>query len=81
MLTVQNHDFRDATIYAYWRGVKDRVGMVIGKTTKTFTMRWRAEEVRLEIDFVGGGGHFTETIPVWAGDHLEYMIPVSGSPP
>lgn len=77
-LTVENHDFRDATIYAYWNGMRDRIGMVTGKTTKTFQMRWRSEDLQLRIDFVGGGGHRTETIGVWEGDHLHYVIRIRG---
>ena len=76
LLTVQNNDFRDATIYAYWNGVKTRLGMVVGKTSETFRMRWRSEEVQLEVDFVGRGTFRTERIDVWAGDHLDFVIPV-----
>lgn len=78
-LTVDNQNFRDANVYVYWNGVRDRVGMVIGKTKKTFEMDWRSEEVRIRVDFVGGGGHFSETVAVWDGDHLEYIIrPTAG---
>lgn len=73
-LTVENNDFRDATIYAYWNGVRDRVGMVVGKTSETFRMEWRSEEIQLGIDFVGGGGYRTETLDVWSGDHLNFVI-------
>ena len=74
LLTVDNGDFRDATIYAYWNGMKDRVGMVVGKTSETFRMRWRSEAIRLEVDFVGGGGYRTDIVDVWAGDHLNFQI-------
>jgi hypothetical protein len=74
LLSVENNDFRDATIIAHWNGVRDRVGMVTGKTTETFSMRWRSELIQLEIDFVGGAGYLTESIDVWAGDHLNYVI-------
>lgn len=76
MLTVHNNNYRDATIYAYWNGVRDRIGMVIGKTEETFTMRWRSEEIQLEVDFVGGGGYRTEIVSVFRGDHLDFRIPV-----
>lgn len=77
-LTVRNNDYRDATIYAYWNGARARVGMVIGKTEETFTMRWRSEDIQLEVDFVGGGGFRTEVVAVYRGDHLEFHIPVGG---
>jgi hypothetical protein len=73
-ITIENNDYRDATIYAYWNGVRDRIGMVTGKTTQTFTADWKAERLYLSIDFVGRGGYRTESIDVWAGDHLNYVI-------
>lgn len=73
-VTIQNNDFRDATIYAYWNGVKNRVGMVTGKTTDSFEMDWRSEEVQFEVDFVGGGGFFSDRLAVYQGDHLDFVI-------
>jgi hypothetical protein len=74
-LTVDNQDFRDATVYADWNGVRQRVGMVIGKTMETFTVPWREYEVRLEVDFVGGGElKIAEPTQVWPGDHLDFII-------
>lgn len=75
LLTVDNQDFRDATIYADWNGARQRVGFVIGKTTETFTMPWRNYEVRLQVDFVGGGEmKIADPIPVWAGEHIDFII-------
>ncbi|HUP51495.1 MAG TPA: hypothetical protein VM198_03395 [Longimicrobiales bacterium] len=75
LLTVDNYDFRDATIYADWKGVKRRVGMVIGKTTETFSMPWRHYEVRFEVDFVGGGGfRVPDPVTVWGGEHLSLVV-------
>ena len=76
LLTVENNDFRDATIYVYWNGVKRRVGRVTGKTSKTFRMEWRSEEAQLGADFLGRGGFRTETIGVDPGDHLSLLIPI-----
>ena len=73
-ITIENVDFRDATVYAYWNGVRRRVGFVVGKTSKTFRMRWLSERLLLEIDFVGGGGYRTESIDVFRGDHLNFVI-------
>ena len=73
-LTVDNQDFRDGVVYMYWNGVRDRLGLVVGKTKKTFEMDWRSEEVQLEVDFVGHGGFRSETVGVWAGDHLDWVI-------
>jgi hypothetical protein len=74
-LAVDNYDYRDATIYADWKGVKHRVGMVTGKTKETFSMPWRDYEVRFEVDFVGGGGfRVPDAVAVWGGEHLDLVI-------
>jgi hypothetical protein len=74
LLTVRNNDFRDASIYAIWNGVKRRVGSVTGMTSQTFRMSWQGEEIQLEIDFVGGDGYMSERVPVTQGDHLDFVI-------
>ncbi|MGE0160924.1 MAG: hypothetical protein AB7T31_16095 [Gemmatimonadales bacterium] len=74
LLTVQNNDFRDASIYALWNGVRRRVGSVTGMTSETFRMEWRSEEIQLAIDFVGGGDYVSERVPVTQGDHLDFVI-------
>lgn len=73
-VTVENNDFRDATIYANWNGFRQRVGMVTGKTTETFTMDWRNEWVQLQVDFIGGGGFDSDVVDVYEGDHLQFVI-------
>ena len=78
-LTVENRDFRDATIYAYWNTSRRRVGFVVGKTSRTFEMRWLAEEVQFEVDFVGRGGFRSEVLGVSPGDHLSFLIMPSES--
>lgn len=78
LITVDNQDFRDATLYVNWNGTKQRVGMVTGKTTETFTTPWRDFQVRLEVDFVVGGDGYgvpvTDPIAVSAGEHIDYII-------
>jgi hypothetical protein len=74
LLTVDNQDFRDATIYVIWNGPKQRVGSVTGKTTKTFSMQWREYQMRLDVDFLGGGGLTGDPISVYAGDHIDFVI-------
>jgi hypothetical protein len=75
MITVDNQDWRDATLYADWNGVRQRVGMVLGKTTETFRTPWRDYFVKLDVDFIGGGGlPAREAIQVQAGDHIDYTI-------
>lgn len=74
-ITVDNQDWRDATLYADWNGVRQRVGMVLGKTTETFRTPWRDYYLRLDVDFIGGGGlPSRDAIQVQAGDHIDYVI-------
>lgn len=81
-LTVQNNDFLDAVIYAHWNGLRQRVGAVTGKTSTTFTMEWRGELVRLEVELIGSDdGYTSEQISVTEGDHLDFVIlPSTGRP-
>ncbi len=87
LLTVHNRSFRNARVYAYWNGVRDRLGMVTASTSQTFSFKWRNEEIQLGYDFMagraipGGGGPFDLTdsyrsppLPVTQGDHLEFQI-------
>lgn len=74
LLTVDNQDYRDATIYANWTGVRQRLGMVVGKTTETFRMTWQDYDMHLEVDFIGGGAMTTEPIAVSAGEHVDFVI-------
>ncbi|MBM4185399.1 MAG: hypothetical protein FJ207_14475 [Gemmatimonadetes bacterium] len=74
-ITVDNQDWRDATIFADWNGVRHRVGSVVGKTTETFSTPWREYQVRLSVDFVGGGAMRLEPTGVVPGDHLDLLIP------
>jgi len=74
-ITVDNQDFRDATLWANWNGTKQRIGAVTGKTTETFTTPWRDYQVRLEVDFIGGGTlPSREPILVSAGEHIDFII-------
>lgn len=74
LFTIENNDFKDATIYGYWNGVRERLGMVIGKTSETFSTDWKSESFRFYVDFVGGGEYTSESVPVYEGDHLNFVI-------
>ena len=76
-ITIENNDFRDATIYGMWNGMRDRLGMVTGKTTRTFSTDWKSEDFSFYVNFVGGGEYRSESIEVWGGDHLNFVIMAS----
>ena len=74
-LTVQNNDFKDATVYAVWDGGnRRRIGMVTGKTSATFTFDWVSHRIHIEADFIAGEGFVSDEIEVWEGDHLDLVI-------
>jgi len=78
-VTIQNHDFKDAVIYANWVGsTRHRVGMVTGKTSETFTVRMQMPTVRFEARLIAGETVRFEPIPVMEGDHLDLVIMIQG---
>lgn len=79
-LEVENQNFLDARIYVIWEGVRTRVGMVTGHTTETFQFEQRQGQLlRVEVDFVAGGGFVTEEMQVWPGETASLVIsPASG---
>lgn len=75
LLTVDNQDFQDASIFVNWNGPRQRVGSVTGKTKKTFEITWRDYQMWIEVHFLGGGelkrGQPTMVLP---GDHIDFII-------
>lgn len=79
-LEVENQNFLDARIYVIWEGVRTRVGMVTGHTTEVFEFeKQQGQLLRVEVDFVAGGGFLTEEMQVWPGETASLVIsPASG---
>ncbi|MSR35733.1 MAG: hypothetical protein EXR95_03670 [Gemmatimonadetes bacterium] len=77
-VTVENQNFKDATVYAVWgAGNRDRLGLVTGNTTQTFTVPWKQGDMRVQVDFIAGDDTVTESMGVNRGDHLQVTIPPS----
>ncbi len=75
-LTAQNQNFSDATLYAVWdAGNRQRLGMVTGLTSQTFELDIKGSELRLQVDFIGGGNFTSDRIMVNPGDHVQVTIP------
>jgi len=74
-LEVENQSFLDARIYVIWEGARSRVGVVTGKTTEVFRFQRREGQLRVEVDFVGGGGFTTDVIQIWSGEVARLVIP------
>jgi len=74
-VTIQNQNFYDATVTALWEGgSRERVGIVTGLTTRTFTIETRSDALRFEIDFLAGGNFVGELVPANPGDHIELTL-------
>jgi hypothetical protein len=74
-IEVENQNFYDARVYLLVLGQRTRLGQVNGNSTETFSFALQPDEVRIEVDFIGGAGGFvTEAMPVSAGDQLELQI-------
>ena len=74
-VTIQNNDFKDAVIYANWRGnTRKRVGLAVGKTSQTFIIEWESEVVQFDADFIAGETFPFDPIDVFEGDHLDLVI-------
>jgi len=75
-IEVENHNFSDATIYAFDSGNRLRLGRVTGKTTQSFTFRWYQNELQIIVDFTGGGWIVSDKQPVYPGvdDNLRLII-------
>lgn len=73
-IDVENQNFYDARVYLLVLGSRTRLGEVAGHSTRTFSFAVPADNVRIQVSFVGGGGFTTEPMPVSAGDELELQI-------
>jgi hypothetical protein len=74
LITVDNQEFQDATIYVRRFSSRIRLGTVIGKRTQDFEIDWVHPDIQLEVSFIAAGSFLTETLPVQPGEHLELWI-------
>ena len=76
-VTVENQNFKDAVVYAIWgAGPRDRLGMVTGNTTQTFSTEVEGTgDMRVEVDFIGGGDVVAQNMGVFEGDNIHVVIP------
>lgn len=73
-IEVENQNFSDARIYLLLYGDRTRLGLVPGHSTRTFSFPLPADDVRIEVRFIGGGGFVTEPMPVSPDDQLVLQI-------
>jgi len=74
-IEVRNDNFNQARIFALWNGDRRRLGSVGGNQTEIFTLDWRTQDLRLEVDFLAAGGFVSDRISVNPGDQLYFRIP------
>ncbi len=74
-IQVKNHNFADATLHALKGGERIRLGIVTGKTDKSFRIPWRfTVPLRIEIDLLAGPACVTRSMQVDPGDIVEVQI-------
>lgn len=77
-IEVRNRNFYAVNVYIYRDGFRNRLGDVPAGTTRTFTFDWPLGDVRILMDFLGGGGCIrTESMSVIEGDDLLLIIQVN----
>jgi hypothetical protein len=75
-LQVTNQNFKDARVYVLWDGERRRLGMVNGNSSQNFRLQWRpGATLRIEVDFVAGGGFVSSGVATWPGEAFEFVIP------
>ncbi len=74
-LEVRNRNFYDANIYYVFPSTgRQRLGTVVGNTTRTFTFPWHSGEIRMIMDFIGANATATEELNADPGDELMLEI-------
>ena len=71
---IQNQNFYEATIYAYRRGSRTRLGMVESHSTKSFDFVWTTGDLRFLVDFLANGCILTDQLNVTRGDLLLLVL-------
>lgn len=73
---VDNQNFYDATIYVLSGAGERRLGIVPGKTKKTFVARLVAPaDVRLRVRMLAGGSFTTDPMNTIPGEIIQLIIP------
>ena len=71
---IQNQNFYGATVYAYLRGSRTRLGMVESHSTKSFEFLWTTGDLRFLVDFLANGCILTDQLNVNQGDLLLLVL-------
>ncbi len=75
LLRVVNQNFYDARLFARWRnGRRVSIGQVTGFDEETFVFRWEHFDLRVEINLLSVGVHYTPWMHVEHGDELDLVI-------
>lgn len=75
-IEVINRSYSEVTIYALGTVGRNRLGLVPSTTTRRYSIDWRggAQELRAEIDVVGGAQYTTPPITAYAGDRITLVV-------
>lgn len=74
-IRVDNREFNDATIYVIAPSGRKRLGIVTGKTERTFSVRWAVPQpLRVRIDLQAGPTCSTREVQADPGDSLDLIV-------
>lgn len=74
-IQVENVNFQDATLTAYSRTGRERLGVVDGKGRRQFTMEWEStRDLEIHIDLLSSVEYVTPPLTVSPGDVLRLRI-------
>ena len=73
-LEVRNQNFNAVTVYLSRLGSRDRMGVVEGNTTQTYSFDSPFTAVRILMSFLAGGCVLTEELPLVEGDDLLLIV-------
>ena len=73
-LEVRNQNFNSVTVYLYRLGARDRMGVVEGNTTQTYSFDSQFTAVRILMSFLAGGCVLTEELSLVEGDDLLLIV-------
>lgn len=76
-IEVRNFNFADATLWALRGGERIRMGVVTGKTDRSFDVRWTVTlPLQIEIDLLAGDRCVTRPMSVDPGEVIQLQIAV-----
>jgi len=74
-VTVDNQNFNDLRIYALGSEGQQTMGNITGRSSQTFTIRWRqTSDLRFRLEFLAGRSYTTNRVTASPGDRVDVFV-------